>query len=138
MNSNHDKSRRGLRLTLHLMNAFGIVLVVLVVKFHIGFLVWNALPLLVSSWLLEVIPRTGGLGWSGSPPKLKGSAIGAYTGLSLVSILWHLAWVLNLGEVATESSTSAIAFIFIPIWSGILGGVGVIVGRVIGKFKTPE
>jgi hypothetical protein len=134
----NEKSQKivKLRMVAHFANLLGIGLVGLAVKFHFGFIIWNILPLIIASFLLEVVPRTKGQGWRGSPPGLKGCAIGSYLGLSLVTIIWNLAWILNLGEIATESSTSGIAFIFIPIWSSVFGVAGAIIGRLIGKYSS--
>ena len=40
------------------------------------------------------------------------------------SLLYHLAWFLDIGSMASGSSTSALIFIFFPIYAVVLGYVG--------------
>lgn len=38
-------------------------------------------------------------------------------------VLFHIAWMLELGRSRTGSSTSGLIFVFLPIYALILGGL---------------
>lgn len=80
-----------------------------------GFEVWNALPVALGFGLLLAGRRFG-----------RAAAVGCTVFAVLATLLealFHLAWMFDWHRTATGSSTSALAFIFVPIWACILGGV---------------
>lgn len=84
------------------------------------FAIWNALPVVTGFALL----------WTSRRARLAnriGAAIFAVTATLFVT-LFHLAWWLDWHGTATGSSTSALAFIFVPIWACLLAATaGVLV-----------
>ena len=80
------------------------------------FAIWNALPVLVGFALL----------WASRRARFAnrvGSVVFAVTATLFVT-LFHLAWWLDWHGTATGSSTSALAFIFVPIWACLLAVAG--------------
>jgi hypothetical protein len=57
--------------------------------------------------------------------------------VTLLVALFHLAWIFDWGGAATSSSTSALAFIFVPFWAlffaGIIGLVAWGISRVFRR-----
>jgi len=70
--------------------------------------------------------------WRNADPRIKGSLIGFVVAAVGVTLFAHIAWVTDLGRVASASSTSGLLFLFLPIYSMILGIVGSILGRFVG------
>jgi len=58
-------------------------------------------------------------------------ALSSFVVLGLIAIA-HLAWYFDWGRTATGSSTSALLFVFIPIWAFAAGGVAMVV-IVLGR-----
>ena len=92
-----------------------------------GFTIWNALPVAIGFGLLVTGLRSRGA-----------TAIGCIAfavSVTVLVALFHLAWLFAWGSTATGSSTSALAFIFVPFWvivfAGIIGLVAWGVGRVV-------
>ena len=112
-------------------NFFYITLIVLAIFVFVSegvafnvFTVWNMLPLIIS-FVLYVNATT-----KGSTPY---GAYGFLIGSMLLSSLIHLAWFFDWGETKTGSSTSALIFIFIPIYSLIPGGIGYAIGKGVAR-----
>jgi len=80
------------------------------------FAIWNALPMVASFALLRANRRA-------RLANRIGAVIFAATA-TLFETLFHLAWRLDWHRTATESSTSALAFIFVPIWACLLAAAG--------------
>jgi len=80
-----------------------------------GFTVWNCFPVAVAFGAL-----VGGL-------RFRGPRAVAFIAFSVVAALlpalFHLAWLFDWGGTATGSSTSALAFIFVPFWVGVFAVV---------------
>lgn len=92
------------------------------------FAIWNASPLLISYLLVSKSIE--------QDSKLIFIGFVLFTFISLtLSLLGHFAWHFDWQQTKTDSSTSAILFIFIPVYAIILGGVGYILGLFIGKLK---
>ena len=83
------------------------------------FTAWNLTPLIVSFALYSYAKKKG---------KHLFGAYGFLIGSMLVSGYIHLAWMFDWGGTATGSSTSALIFIFIPVYSVIAGLMGLAVG----------
>jgi hypothetical protein len=83
------------------------------------FTVWNCLPV-----VLGYVALLGGIQMRG--PHSVAVITGAMVA-TLFSAIFHLAWLFDWGRTATGSSTSALAFIFVPIWAFILAAVMAIV-----------
>lgn len=97
-----------------------------------GFFIWNALPIAVGLGMLLAARRA-------SRAAVAGCAAFAVSATLLV-VAFHLAWFFDWGRTATGSSTSALAFIFVPLWayvlSGIIGLLAWIASRMIHKART--
>ena len=79
------------------------------------FAIWNALPGALSFGMLL-------LGLRSRRP----AAVGCFAFAGSVTLplaLFHLAWLFDWGGTATGSSTSALAFIFIPFWACVFGAI---------------
>jgi hypothetical protein len=92
-----------------------------------GFTLWNALPVAIGFAVLWIGLRSRGA-----------TAVGCIAfaiSVTVMVALFHLAWLFDWGSIATGSSTSALAFIFVPIWvivlASIIGLVAWAVGRVV-------
>lgn len=83
------------------------------------FWLWNALPVVVSLGLLLRFVRRYE---SSGVPLVAGAAAFALVAVGIV-LAFHFAWAFDIAQTATGSSTSGIAFVFIPIWA-LLGGGG--------------
>jgi hypothetical protein len=78
-----------------------------------GFTVWNCLPVAAGFGMLVAGLHTRGA-------IAVACVTFAVSATSLVT-LFHLAWLFDWGGTATGSSTSALAFIFVPIWVCLRG-----------------
>ena len=91
------------------------------------FTLWNLVPLFISYLLFAVAIYK----------KNTGLLVGAI-GYSLfgigISFVGHTAWYFDWYQIKTASSTSALIFIFLPVFSLIIGILGYTLGRVIEKF----
>ena len=96
-----------------------------------SFLFWNASPIIVCGLLLSLSKLDP------SKPSFWGGVGFALTG-GILTLLLHTAWLFDWGEFATGSSTSALIFIFIPIYAFIIGGISWILGWYIGKYYINE
>ena|SRR5260221_5163381 len=94
-----------------------------------AFALWNLLPV-----ILVVI---GAITAARGRPKaraLRNLVMFACATILAVVALPHLAWHFDLGGVGTGSSTSALIFLFIPIWSILIGGAVLVAGIVVLAF----
>jgi hypothetical protein len=81
----------------------------------IGFALWNALPMLVGLGMLLAGHR--------SRRAMPWGRVAFATVATLFMVWFHLSWLFDWGGARTGSSTSALAFIFMPLWAFILGAV---------------
>jgi len=81
----------------------------------VGFAAWNALPMLVGLGMLLIGHRSRrAMPWGRV----------AFATVAMLFMVWfHLSWLFDWGGSRTGSSTSALAFIFMPLWAFILGAV---------------
>lgn len=90
-----------------------------------GFEAWNALPEVVSFGVLVAGLRFGL------------AAIVACTvfaaSATLFMVLFHLAWLFDWSGTATGSSTSALAFIFAPLWAFIVASIAGVLAWATSK-----
>lgn len=80
-----------------------------------GFTVWNALPVAMGLGAVLATRRS-------RPAVLVGCTAFAATATLLV-VLFHLAWFFDWDGTATGSSTSALAFVFVPPWACLFAGI---------------
>ncbi|MEW6364492.1 MAG: hypothetical protein AB1714_07620 [Acidobacteriota bacterium] len=80
-----------------------------------GFTVWNALPVVLGFGVLMLGLR--------SRRAITVGCIAFAISATLLVALFHLAWLFDWGGTATGSSTSALAFIFVPIWACLFAGI---------------
>ena len=91
-----------------------------------GFEVWNALPVMVGFGVLLAGRRSG-------LATVVGGIVFAASA-TLLMVLFHLAWLFDWGGTATSSSTSALAFIFVPLWTCIFASIAGTFAWGISKF----
>ena len=106
------------------------LLVVALVVYTEGFnrfTIWNALPVAIGFGVLWIGLRSRGATAAG--------CIAFAVSVTVLVALFHLAWLFDWGSTATGSSTSALAFIFVPFWvivfAAIIGLVAWGIGRVV-------
>lgn len=88
------------------------------------FWVWNTFPLIVAYWLLRRARLKG----------LRALPEGLFIGFTLGPlVLAHAAWIFDWNRTATGSSTSALMFIFLPIYALILGGMAYGIARLFTR-----
>ena len=92
-----------------------IALVVYTERSFSGFTFWNALPIVLGLGVLLAARRS-------HLATIVGCATFAIAATLLV-VLFHLAWFFDWGGTATSSSTSALAFIFVPFWACIFASI---------------
>lgn len=90
-----------------------------------GFMIWNALPIAVGLGMLLAARRA-------SRAVVAGCVAFAVSATLLV-VAFHLAWFFDWGRTATGSSTSALAFIFVPLWAYVLSGIIGLLAWIIGR-----
>ena len=81
----------------------------------VGFAVWNALPMMAGLGMLLAGRRSRG--------RMPWGRMAFATVATLLMVWFHLSWLFDRGGARTGSSTSALAFIFMPLWAFILGAV---------------
>lgn len=81
----------------------------------VGFAAWNALPMMAGLGMLLLGHRhRRTIAWGRT----------AFAVVATLFMVWfHLAWLFDWGGTRTGSSTSALAFSFIPLWALVLGVV---------------
>ncbi len=117
-------------MTPPLLRAFPFLLVIALIvvaqESFSGFTLWNAFPVVLGFGGLQIGLRSR-----------RAAKMGCITFAALATIpvaLFHLAWLLDWGGIATSSSTSALAFIFVPIWTLVFAGVTGAVAWGIARF----
>lgn len=92
-----------------------------------AFTIWNALPVAIGFGVLWIGFRSRGA--------IAAGCIACAISVAVLVALFHLAWLFDWGSIATSSSTSALAFIFVPFWvfvfAAIIGLVAWGVGKVV-------
>ena len=111
--------RKILPLAVLCLAALAVIIVPVAMKSLGGFALWNMSPpiigvILIQPWAMFDTPVTGRI--STCYPHLVGVAV-----IAAVTILFQMAWLFDWGGTATGSSTSALAFIFVPIWATVIG-----------------
>lgn len=96
-----------------------------------SFWLWNVSPIIACGLLLSLSKLDS------SKPVFWGGIGFTITG-GILTLLLHTAWLFNWGDFATGSSTSALTFIFIPIYAFIIGGICWLLGWYIGKYYINE
>ena len=88
------------------------------------FWVWNATPIALGYLLLSRSAKR-----SSTPiPELSYVIV-----TSCFVVLFHIAWMLDLGGTQTGSSTAGLIFIFLPIYAVLLGGAAFGLGYMFGR-----
>jgi hypothetical protein len=94
------------------------------------FAAWNALPVVAGFGLLVSMRRS-------EFAVVVGCTMFAMLATLLV-VLFHLSWLFDWGGTATGSSTSGLAFIFLPFYAFVLAGIAGAaawgVGKIVGKW----
>ena len=118
---NSDRKKKRLRLTLFIVASTFYVLEGALVN---PFILWTALPLYVGYSVIRKAWETG------SVRKLRQGY-----GFLVVSVgfsyLYHLAWFFDWGAMKTGSSTSAIIFVWFPVYALVFGYIGYFVGLLV-------
>jgi len=88
------------------------------------FIVWTSLPLYVGYTIVSSGWKTG-----------SGRKLSQGYGFLILSIafsyLYHLAWYLDWDHTKTGSSTSALIFVWFPIYAVVIGYVGYFLGSFL-------
>jgi hypothetical protein len=87
---------------------------------------WNGLPMAIGLLVargLQRRPRT---------PVTVGTGAGFIAGAVAMSLAGHAAWQLDVWGIATSSSTSALLFVFLPLYALGMGLVSSVLGAVVG------
>ncbi|MDB6135834.1 MAG: hypothetical protein JWM59_4077 [Verrucomicrobiales bacterium] len=90
-----------------------------------GTALWNALPVGMGFGALQA-----GLS---SRRAMAAGCIAFAVSITLLVALFHLAWLFDWGGTATGSSTSAVAFMFVPLWAVLFAGIIGLVAWGVGK-----
>jgi len=114
---------------------FILLLVVLAVGLYVlagslfnPFIIWTSMPLYITyMYYLQAMRQD-------SEKKLFAAYGYLIVGVGL-SYLYHMAWYFDWDSTKTGSSTSALIFIWFPIYAVILGYVGYVIGYVVGIVK---
>ena len=126
--TNSDPSRGGLMLT-RLAFALPLVFVAYVEGFLNPFWLWNSLPFGVGLGLVDRAQRLGRSLWP---------AAGFTLGSGAFSLYFHVAWLFDWSGTSTSSSTSAVMFVFLPIYAFVPGAFGYAAGKAIDEFRRPD
>lgn len=78
------------------------------------FSLWSAAPVALGLLLSLAGPRS---------PRRPSPTMAFLSGAAALTSAFHLAWIFDVSGTATSSSTSALAFIFVPVWAVIAGAV---------------
>ncbi|TLM63959.1 MAG: hypothetical protein FDZ69_12045 [Deltaproteobacteria bacterium] len=87
-------------------------------------ILWTALPIYIGYSTLAKSWRIGSI-------RKACQGYGFLTVSLGFSYFYHFAWFFDWGGTKTGCSTSAIIFIWFPIYAVILGGIGYLVGSVV-------
>src|SRR6185369_6621462 len=90
-----------------------------------AFTIWSALPVAIGFGVLWIGLRSRGATAAG--------CIAFAVSVTVLVALFHLAWLFDWGSIASSSSTSALAFIFIPFWVILFAGIVALVAWVVGR-----
>jgi len=92
------------------------------------FIIWTALPLYIAYFRLRAAIQL--------QSRLKYVGFLEFSLVSIgFSLFYHLPWFFDWWGTKTSSSTSALIFIFLPVYAVILGFVGLFIGWTIGMFR---
>jgi hypothetical protein len=96
----------------------------------IGFAAWNALPMLAGLGMLLIgHRRRTAMPWGRM----------AFAAVATLFMVWfHLSWLFDWGGARTGSSTSALAFIFMPLWALIIGAIAGALAWAIQRLARPR
>lgn len=89
------------------------------------FIIWTASPIAVGYLLLR-------RAWRTPTVKHRHQAYGFLIASVGLSYLYHLAWFFNWGNM-NSGSTSALIFIFFPLYALLFGAAGLLIGSFTGK-----
>ncbi|TLU61352.1 hypothetical protein FE810_15180 [Thalassotalea litorea] len=96
-----------------------------------GFVVWNIVPMIIAAIVFNTHKIKDV--WSTSTFHM-------ILGIILLHIYFHSVMYFDIGKAATGSSTSALAYIFFPIYSVCFGGLVYLVSKsikwILVKVKT--
>lgn len=79
------------------------------------FVAWNCVPAAIGIWALSSTRMRTPLRFAG--------ALGFALVATILPALFHFAWIIDWQGTASGSSTSALAFIFVPPWTLVFGCV---------------
>ncbi len=95
------------------------------------FVLWNIIPIFVCAFIYNKTT---------SQQLIKNSSFHAVIAIILFHSSYHMVMYFDIGKAATGSSTSALAYIFIPIYAVAFGGaiflISKLVTAIISKLKT--
>ncbi len=90
-------------------------------------ILWTALPLYLGYAFIK-------------SATVSGSIVKCYSSYGFIiasvgfSLFYHLTWFFDWQGTKTGSSTSALIFIWLPIYAVVLGFIGQFIGKLVGNF----
>ncbi len=90
------------------------------------FILWTSLPLYISYLFINKAVKLHSIS------KLI-SAYGFMLFSVAFSVFYHITWYIDWQGTKTGSSTSALIFIWLPLYSVILGFIGYVLGKLAGR-----
>ncbi|MDP8248429.1 MAG: hypothetical protein P9M00_09860 [Candidatus Tritonobacter lacicola] len=97
------------------------------------FAIWNCVPVAIVYLIIRVALKKAEGVWRNMPLSRRMGLIGFSIFTLAFTLFLHFAWLFDLGQIATSSSTSALIFIFIPPYSLAAGGIGLFIGWLLGR-----
>ncbi len=92
-------------------------------------IIWTSLPLYISYILVNSAIKSNSI-------KKLFSAYGFMLFSIIFSIFYHVTWFIDWQGTKTSSSTSALIFIWLPLYSILIGLVGYVIGQIAGTLYT--
>lgn len=90
---------------------------------------WNLLPLFMAGMAIARGTRAKGTSWAAL----------TFASVAVVAIaVVYLDWVFDWGGTQTGSSTAGLIFIFLPIYSLLLGACGWAVAKIVERITRPK
>jgi hypothetical protein len=113
------------RVTLNILGITAVILYILADTLINPFIFWTCLPLYISYYFVNKAARDESV-------KKLFAAYGFMAVSIIFSIFYHITWYIDWQETRTGSSTSALIFVWLPIYSVILGFMGYALGHLTG------
>lgn len=111
------------RVSINILAITAVILYVLADTLINPFIFWTCLPLYISYYLVNRATRIESM-------KNLLAAYGFMSVSIIFSIFYHITWHIDWQQTRTGSSTSALIFVWLPIYSVALGLIGYALGHL--------